>query len=63
MIFPVASVSTPALRPTQPHEQWVPGVLPAAKARPERDADHLHLVPRARMSRSYTSPSKRHRGV
>jgi hypothetical protein len=35
-IFPVASVSRPALRPTQPPVQWVPGV----KARPGRDADH-----------------------
>jgi hypothetical protein len=26
-IFPVASVSRPALRPTQPPVQWVPGVL------------------------------------
>jgi hypothetical protein len=26
-IFPLASVSRPALRPTQPPVQWVPGVL------------------------------------
>jgi hypothetical protein len=40
-IFPLASVSRPALRPTQPPIQWVPGVLsPGVKARPERDADH-----------------------
>jgi hypothetical protein len=39
--FPVASVSRPALRPTQPPVQWVlGGPLPRAKARPERDADH-----------------------
>jgi hypothetical protein len=45
-IFPVASVSRPALRPTQLPIQWRPG----------RDADHsLHLVPRSRMSRSYIS--------
>jgi hypothetical protein len=25
--FPIASVSRPALRPTQPPVQWVPGVL------------------------------------
>jgi hypothetical protein len=32
------------------------GPLPSGKARPERDADHSpHLVPRSRMSRSYTS--------
>jgi hypothetical protein len=31
--------------------------FPGAKARPGRDADHSpHLVPRSRMSRSYTSP-------
>jgi hypothetical protein len=26
-IFPLTSVSRPALRPTQPPVQWVPGVL------------------------------------
>jgi hypothetical protein len=32
------------------------GPFPGAKARPGRDADHSpHLVPRSRMSRSYTS--------
>jgi hypothetical protein len=40
-IFPLTSVSRPALWPTQPPVQWVPGVLsPRAKARPGRDADH-----------------------
>jgi len=32
------------------------GPFPGGKARPGRDADHSpHLVPRSRMSRSYTS--------
>jgi hypothetical protein len=40
-IFPLASVSRPALGPTQTPLQWVPEVLSAGvKARPGRDADH-----------------------
>jgi hypothetical protein len=38
-IFPLASVSRPALGPTQPPVQCVPG----SKARPWRDADHSPL--------------------
>jgi hypothetical protein len=44
--------SRPALKTTQPPIQSEPW----GKARPGRDAHHLpHLVPRTRMSKSYTS--------
>jgi hypothetical protein len=47
-IFPLASVSRPALGPTQPP---VPGVK---RGRGVMLTTHPHLVPRVRMSRSYT---------
>jgi hypothetical protein len=51
-IFLLASVFRPALGPTQPPIQWVPGVK---RGRGVTLTTHPHLVPRLRMSRSYTS--------
>jgi len=50
-------VSRPALGPTQPPVQWLPGVLSPGLMR-GRDVTlttHPHLLPRSWMSRSYTS--------
>jgi hypothetical protein len=55
--FPLTSVSRPALGPTQPPVQWLPGVLSPGLMR-GRDVTlttHPHLLPRSWMSRSYTS--------
>jgi hypothetical protein len=55
-IFLLAAASRPALGPSQPPVQWIPGVLSPGVKRPGRDADHSpHLVPRLSRNRSYTS--------
>jgi hypothetical protein len=64
--FPLASVSRPALRPTQPPVQWLPEVLSSGLKRGQGVTltTHRHLVPNSRMSRSYTSsPYKGLNGV
>jgi hypothetical protein len=60
-ISPLTSVSRPALRPTQPPVQRVPGVLYLGEkgGRGVTLTTHPHLVQRSRMSRSYTSSPPR----
>jgi hypothetical protein len=57
LMFPLASVSRPALGPTQRPVCWVLGVLSPGLKRVLGVVltTHPHLVPRSRMSRSYTS--------
>jgi hypothetical protein len=71
-LCPLASVSRLALKPTQPHIQWVPGIGTGCSFRggglawPRHDSEPLpHLVPRSAMSRSYNSspPWRMHGGI
>jgi hypothetical protein len=65
-IYLLAPASRLVLGPTQPPVQCVPLVLsPGIKgSRGVTLTTHLHLVPRSRMSRSYTSsPLRRLHGV
>jgi hypothetical protein len=52
--FPLASVSRPALGPTERPVQWVPGVK---RGRGVTLTTHPRIMPSSRMSRSYTSPT------
>jgi hypothetical protein len=56
-IFPLTSMSRPSLGPTQPPVQWIPGVLSPGlnRGRGVTLTTQPHLVPKSRMSRSYTS--------
>jgi hypothetical protein len=65
-IFPLTYASRPALGPTQPPVQWVPGALSAGvkRGRGVTLTTHPLLVRRLRNSRSYTSSHpKRLHGV
>jgi hypothetical protein len=56
-IFPLASVSRPALGPTQPSVQWVPGVVsPGSKTRPVSEADYSPPSSAEVVSGSYIYP-------
>jgi hypothetical protein len=49
VLFLFTTASRPALRPTQPSVQWVPGVVTPEVKTPRREADHSHIVLRLRM--------------
>jgi hypothetical protein len=59
--FLLITACRPALGPTDPPIQWVRGGggLSLGVRRPEREADHIYLVPRSRMRRAITQLSIR----
>jgi hypothetical protein len=61
-IFPLVSVSRPAVRLTQLLDQWVPEVLSLGLKRGwgVMLTTDSHLVSRSRMSRSYTASPRKH---
>jgi hypothetical protein len=63
-IFPLVSVSRPALRPTQPPILWVLGSFPGLKRVRGVTLTTHPYVPTSRMSRSYSSsPPRRLHGI
>jgi hypothetical protein len=61
-IFPLTSESRLALGPTQPPIQWIPVFLSLGVKHGQGVTltTHPHLVPRSRISRSYTSSPPKH---
>jgi hypothetical protein len=58
--FSFSTSSTPALEPTQPLIQWVPGIFSRGySGRSVKLTTHLHLVPRLRMAELYINSSVR----
>jgi hypothetical protein len=61
--FLFSTAPTPTLRSTQPPIQWVPGALSSGVKRQGCEADHLHLVPRARKRGPIPSLTVRIHGI